>query len=126
MRVNKKAVGAKLKTIRETAFPNQPEFVNKSGMLPQIWKPWEKGDSLPRLDMLKVFLETCGWTLSEFFADLESSESKQSAERQIKAVHARLHSRLQELLDAAEPWPTAARINVDAVYDHFQKQKKVR
>ncbi len=39
------------------------------------------------------------------------------------AKHKELHERLQKLLDAEPPWPTAAEVNVDAVYELYQARK---
>lgn len=39
--------------------------------------------------------------------------------------HVELHRKLQVLLDALDPWPMAAEINVEAVHTLYQMQKKL-
>ncbi len=41
------------------------------------------------------------------------------------AKHRELHERLQRLLEAEPPWPTAAEVNVDAVYELYRSRKSV-
>lgn len=70
--MNEEAVGKKFKKIREAAFSDKQQFSKEAGIAPQVWRQW--GTSYPRLDLLEKALKPCGYTLSQFFAELEREE----------------------------------------------------
>jgi transcriptional regulator with XRE-family HTH domain len=72
----------------------------------------EKGETNLQFSTAMFLLEAVGLKEKTIYESLPSS------------AHSELHRRLQELLDADEPWATAARINVDAVYGHYLDEKR--
>lgn len=77
----------------------------------------ERGETDFQIGTVLRVLAAVGGNLSEAFHSRLPKSFK-------SPKHQELHEKLQELLDADPLWATAARINVEAVYGLYLRQKK--
>ena len=122
MNTDKKPFNRALRELRKWApgMSNDGRFGRASEIHSQTIKNVMTKDSLPEVLTMKRWVEACGSTLSEFFAQFENSEDEETT---IPPEHKGLHVELEELLKAAGPWPEIARSAVAGAYQAFQNEK---
>lgn len=119
--MDRKAFGAALKRIREAKFQDETSFAKASGIDRGAVKAVEDGRRFLMIDRLEVWLKTCDTTLAQFFEQFEDQKKKAKKE---DPRHAKLHDRLQEMLDADGLWSEYAALNVDGAWAQYREKKR--
>lgn len=121
-----KAICEALKALRASRpeLLNYARFRQVSGIHRPTVESTEKCETFPTIKIIEKWVNACGGTLSKFFAQFEEERQNPGhATILVKRTNKPYHQKLEELLEAKPPWPTAAQVNVDAVWMLYQSQR---
>ena len=82
--MNAALVRQELLRLRDERFKTKAEFEATSHLYGQLIRQVERG-STPRLEALELWVNACGLTLSQFFANIEALEH--GRRKKIKGMH---------------------------------------
>lgn len=102
--MDKAAICEALKKLRESKFPKKEDMRQATRINISTITETEKGLNLPNVLFIKKWVNACGSTLAEFFAELEpqpEQERKVKSELSIsiQKTNKKLHEKLEEILD---------------------------
>lgn len=109
-------IGRYIRKLRVAKGLKQETVAEEAAIHIRTYGALERGETDFQLSTLMKVLGIVGGTLTEAFRGRVPAK--------FQGNELALHEKLKELLDAKEPWPTAARVNVNAVYLLYEQEQE--
>lgn len=127
--MDRKTIGEALKRLRETKFPQKEDLRKATGIHIGTITETEAGLNLPNVFFIQKWVNACGITLAQFFADLEpqssQADSKDLIQVTIKRKHKKKHEELEEILNGGGDAADFIAGNITVFHrDHVRERRK--